>query len=119
MKKSLAMYADIQTILDHALASGGGTFTLANRGDAVRWRQRAYEFRKFYRTHVRTDGEPYDRLSFPRLIDGSCDVVIKVVEAKGIFTPAGGTPVPVKDNPLLEEAKRLRDSLGIDDGEVL
>ena len=92
MTRSLAMYEDVKKILDAAIATGGGTVTLASTGQAVRWRQRAYEFRKLARAS--TDWSIYDRITLRKVEPGSCDVVIAVIEQPAIFKPLeGGQPV--------------------------
>jgi hypothetical protein len=87
----LGIYADLQPVLDAALAAGGGSYTLATRGDAVHWRQRAYKFRIAY---AREHGTPnrYDALLLRRIPPaGSPDdnvVTIEVRQATGLFTPS-------------------------------
>lgn len=103
----LGRYLDVQAILDAALAAGGGTYMLENHGAAVRWRQRAYEFRKAFATTV--SHSPYDTLTLPRIDPDSAVVIIKRVETTGTFTPAGPTI-----DPLLAEAEEIAKNLGLD-----
>lgn len=108
----IGMYADLAPILDAALASGGGTYTLPSYGAAVHWRQRAYKFRKLYAETV-AHVSKYDSLTLPRVVEGSCDVVIKLVEAKGTFAPAGEYTVPVTyDDDLRNAAEIFAKKLG-------
>ena len=121
--RTLAMFEDVKMVLDAAVAAGGGTFTCETPGMATQWRQRAYKFRKMFRETV--DKCIYDRLTLPAIPKDSCDVVIKVIEIKGTFTPASGA-APVKfDQPttmtedtdeLMTDAMRFAQSL---DGDVV
>jgi hypothetical protein len=88
----LGRYLDVKEVLDQALASGGGVYTLTTHGDAVRWRQRAYEFRKAYAEAMGTS--PYDVLTMPRIPSESCDVVMSILRPRGIFRPASAAPAP-------------------------
>lgn len=81
----LTRFADVKQVLDQALASRGGTFTLATHGEAVHWRHRAYTFRKQFAEAI--DGR-YDVLQFPRIPAESSTVVIRMLEVRGMFTPA-------------------------------
>lgn len=84
----LNLYSDVRQILDAALVSGGGSYTLATPGQAVNWRQRAYKFRKEY---ARVHGiSPYDEMYLPRLEPDSATVEIKFRKPAGIFVGAGG-----------------------------
>lgn len=112
----LGMYADIRSILDAALAAGGGTFTCDSHGAAVHWRQRAYRFRKLY---AETLGlkvmSPYDVLVLPRLPEDGCEVTIVIRQTAGVFTPANDAQAPTSNDELLEAAESLRRRL---EGEV-
>ena len=46
LSKNLNAYADIKEILDKFVGSLGGQIAFARHQEAVRWRQRAYQFRK-------------------------------------------------------------------------
>jgi len=100
--KRLGLYADVQEILDAALASGGGEFTLESYGKAVHWRQRAYQFRKLFAQTLASKSK-YDTLTLPRIPDGSCTVVINIVKQPGVFKPN----TPGIDEDALEAAKQL------------
>lgn len=108
----LGMYNDVRQILDAALASGGGSFELPTYGQAVHWRQRAYKFRKLFAEILGTDAmSPYDRLTMPRVEEGTSTVTIDVREIIGTFKPnrepSEGVMVPVPGDPLFEAAAGL------------
>ena len=103
----LGIYDDVRHILDEALRSNGGTFTLAERGAAIHWRHRAYTFRKKYAESIYPKPSPYDRLSFPRIEEGSSAVVIKVRTTPGIFTPNTSDYPAETVDPLELEAQAL------------
>lgn len=105
----LGQYADVREILDQALAHGGGSFTCADHGAAVHWRQRAYQFRKHYAEVLGPKAmSPYDALMMPRLPTDGATVVIKVRQSVGVFTPAGPPLANIEgDDPLFDEALAL------------
>lgn len=111
----LGMYDDVRQILDAAMQSGGGTFDLPSYGQAVHWRQRAYSFRKLYAETLARDKSlamsPYDRLTLPRIEEGSCTVVIRVREIIGTFTPnrepSAPVEMPVIGDDLMDVAKSI------------
>ena len=111
----LGLYDDIRQVLDAALQSGGGSFELTSYGSAVHWRQRAYKFRKLYAETLSADKSlamsPYDRLTLPRIEEGSCTVVINVREIIGTFTPnrepTMQIAMPVVGDDLFEAAQEL------------
>lgn len=108
----LGMYADVRSVLDAALAAGGGTFMCETHGAAVHWRQRAYRFRKLYAETLGPRAmSPYDVLVLPRLADDSCEVVITIRQSAGVFTPADGAMAPTSNDELLEAAEELRRKL--------
>lgn len=110
---SLTIYEDVKEILDAAVMAGGGTFTLDSHGAAVHWRQRAYKFRKAFRET--TTRSVYDRLTLPQVAKDSCDVIIRVMEQKGTFTPTSNPvmvaqtsePMTPEEDVLLAHAKAL------------
>lgn len=110
----LGMYEDVKRILDAALATGGGTYTLASHGLAVNWRHRAYRFRKLYATiHGEDKMSPYDRLTFKAVEADSSTVTIALMgeSQAGVFTPReGGDPldISVPDEDLLIFAESLK-----------
>lgn len=111
----LGMYADLSPILDAALVSGGGSYTLPSYGAAVHWRQRAYKFRKLY---AETMGgmSKYDRLTLPRIEDGTSVVTIKLSAPKGLFTPNESPALaPFAEDELFGAAEEFAKKLG---GEV-
>lgn len=115
MARTLAMYSDIQRVLDAALAAGGGTYRCPAHGTAVHWRQRAYAFRKLFRETMSAHHSPYDTLTFKKVEEGSCEVIIAVIETPGKFIPNNEAPAPEEDE-LLAEAQALAEKL---DGGIL
>lgn len=109
----LGMYADLQPILDAALAAGGGTYTLETYGQAVHWVQRAYKFRKLFAEIYATKSK-YDLLTMPRIVPGTSTVIIKVNKPSGVFEPAGDGPVTeeIVDEDLLDFAASLAKKVG-------
>lgn len=109
----LGMYADVKEILDAALQSQGGEYTLADYGKAVHWRQRAYRFRKLFAESLPSrELSPYDRLTIPRIAEGSGTVIIAMQNVTGQFTPNAAPSVtePPADD-LLDEALALSERL--------
>lgn len=105
----LGMYADVRSVLESALAAGGGTFQCATHGAAVHWRQRAYRFRKLYAETLGLQRmSQYDVLVLPRLAEGSSEVVITIRQTAGVFTPANDGLAPTGNDELLEAAEELR-----------
>lgn len=115
----LGMYDDCRQILDAALQSGGGEFKLPTYGQAVHWRQRAYQFRKLYAQTLASDDSfsmsPYDRLTMPRIEEGTSTVVIRVREIIGEFKPnrepSKASEVAVPGDALFDVAKSIRDKI--------
>lgn len=110
----LGMYADVQQILDAALASEGGEYTLSTYGKAVHWRQRAYKFRKLYaEVHHAKSISPYDSLMMPRVEEGSSTVHIIMRQLDGEFKPnkEPTEQAPIGDDDLLDIAQDFADKL--------
>lgn len=105
----LGQYADVKTILDAALAAGGGRYVLPSHGKAVYWRQRANKFRKAF-AEANT-ASPYEAISFPRLGPEDCTVEIRVLAPEGHFIPRGGAVTPAEDNGLEAAAQALLDKI--------
>lgn len=120
---------DIKEVLDAAIAAGGGKVTLPTSGEATRWRQRAYEFRKYMRGDK--DWSIYDRITLKKLDKESRIIIISVVEQEALFTPVeNGTPIEdlsdqfnksqrgrpkaAPKDELLETAQSIARDLGID-----
>lgn len=107
---------DVKPILDAALAGGGGVFETSTPGQAIRFRQRCYEFRKAYREAIAPAPSPYDALTIPTLPEGARSVFIRPITPKGTFTPAGGPSIeaaPEVDD-LLAEAEALKFKLDLE-----
>jgi hypothetical protein len=113
-----AQYHDVKPVLDQCLAHGGGTYEAPSAGSAVQFRHRCYSFRKAYRDAIAPGASPYDKLILRKLAKGETRVVIEPNTLPGTFTPASGArvdePEVAPDDPLLEEARALRESLGLD-----
>ena len=113
----LGLYSDVKAVLDEAIASSGGTYTLPDHGKAVHWRQRAYKFRKLWaEVHGIKVASIYDQLTMPMIPDDSSDVIIRVVSQRGTFKPNAAPmteemidafDLPADDDPLLAEALEL------------
>lgn len=112
----LGMYQDIRAVLDEALASSGGNFTLATHAAAVHWRQRAYKFRKHYAETIAPSPSKYDVLTLS-LADDSSTVVISLIGTKGVFTPASGPEPAQIDDELLNFASSLAQKIEGEDDE--
>lgn len=109
LSRNLASYRDVRAVLAEAVKHRGGRYTLDSPQAAVRWRQRAYYFRKLE--------ENPDLATMVLRLDGPV-VVIEFEKLEGVFVGADGTQVDVEPaNEFDEEAARLRaaiDSEGIE-----
>lgn len=102
----LGMYADVRSILDSALAAGGGEYECPDHGSAVHWRQRAYRFRKLYAETISPRESPYDAIVMPRPQENIVRLTVRT--QVGVFRPAEGQADGVfEEDPLLEEALAL------------
>ena len=117
----LNAYADVKTVLDAALVHNGGSYKFQTRNEAMRWRARAYQFRRLLVQH------PYMENPYTRLIltigksDTDTTVLITIAQPTGEFTTPDGKTVdlgpgedienPVGDE-LLDDAKNLLKELG-------
>lgn len=113
----LGMYDDVRQVLDAALKSGGGEFTLPTHGAAVHWRQRAYKFRKLYAQTLANDNSlamsQYDKIVLKALEPDSSTVVIVLRTVPGVFTPNEEpyiSDVGPKDE-LFDVARELADKI--------
>lgn len=128
LSKSLGQYADIKPILDAALKSNGGRYRLATHAQAVRWRARAYYYRKLLQQQkdFLTNAEkptPYDAMKINIAPKGSPDdnvCVLDFYRPLGQWEPnEGETADPIEQATLDHEdelalaAKRFaKDLLG-------
>lgn len=106
----LGIYADVREVADLALAHGGGTYDLPDRGTAQNFAHRFYRFRKLFREIHHADGSPckYDTLILPRVTDAS--VQFKLREHQGVFRPSQRASAPVAlapDEDLFDVAAQL------------
>lgn len=81
-------YLDIRPVLDAAVANGGGTYALATAAEAVRWRQRAYGYRKLLWEEAGGIGTPYDKLVI-KLPTGS-RICTLTFNSTGVFSAPNG-----------------------------
>lgn len=101
------MYVYEREVLDKALLSGGVEVTFPSPGDAIKFRQRCYEFRKVWRERCGGEGSPYDRLTLPAIPTGGLTVLIVPPVRKGVVKPLGGpviAPTPETSDELYDEA---------------
>lgn len=112
----LGMYADVRSILDQAMAAGGGSYELSTHGQAVHWRQRAYRFRKLYAEIIGADEtSPYDSIIMTRVDPESSTVNISIRRLTGTFTPASEPIfIPQVGDDLFDMAQELAAKLGDD-----
>lgn len=127
--KNLGVYDDIRRVLDTAIEHQGGRYRLSNYKAAVRWRSRAYMFRKLlydvlveqYKAFPgRTASTPYDGLLL-RLEPGESGghyVTIQVGVAFGdLYTLEDkrityeSMPTPAPTDTLLNEAEEFLEVL--------
>ena len=112
--RRLVQLEDVKEILDVALQTSGGEVQLPSYGAAIKWRQRAYQFRKLYAECVQSPS-PYDRLTIKALAKGDTTVTLRMIEQRATFKPKatfrGASPI-VEDDPLLEAARKLAEEKG-------
>lgn len=120
LSRNIGQYNDIKEVFDLALANGGGKYHLASPKHTIRWRQRAYMFRKLLREELVekraalgfSTATPYDEILIT--LDGA-SVILTISKMTGTFEPlAGGIPLPAANTPdeLESEAERLVRELG-------
>jgi hypothetical protein len=130
-------YSDIRPILDAALAAGGGQYRprgangQASPQAAIRFRHRAYSFRRALQHQLREQGmgivevsTPYDSMVLsidaqdPTLvIINRPDPLGDLLDLKGNRLEIGGTPPSAQGpdgDPLLEQARQQAKDLGIE-----
>lgn len=115
----LGMYADIQEILDAALAHSGGSVECPSNSAALKWRHRAHAFRKLYAELLGPSKlSKYDRLTFPNIPSNSSTVIIKMIGDQNIkFTPNVPEPQPISDEDEISLAAAAI-AKAIDEGEL-
>ena len=108
----LGMYTDVFEVLDAALASNGGSYTLPSHGKAVNWRHRAYRARKLWaEVHGANKLSKYDKLTMPKVPEESATVIIRFISQAGTFIPNEPGSEVVKDDPLFDIARNLADKI--------
>lgn len=117
-KSRLGAFADIKAILDVAISTNGGRVELGSYAEALKWRTRAYRFRKLYAEQV--PNSPYDKLAFPQPARGEAFININTHKQDAVFVPKepGFTPI-VPDEELLAKAKRQLMNPSADDPSLL
>lgn len=110
----LGIYADVREVADLALAHNGGSYELPDKGTAVNFSHRFYNFRKLYREVYHSDGSScvYDKLIIPRVT--SSTVTFKIRQQAGIFKPAHSSPVDLAlapDEDLFNIAQQIAANL--------
>src|SRR5690242_8677987 len=106
---NLAAYEDIKMIFDNAIQSGlPAYYELPSREAAIRWRSRAYHFRK------QTSVEEYQSLIFKIARSRPREVIIGR-EVVGVLRNANREEVPLTPATSEDklEAERLAKELGI------
>ena len=99
LPRTLNSYADIPLVLAQTLATKGGRFTLATKGQAHAWRTRAYRWRLLYQESLKvgkvTPPTPYDLMRLRIDPADECTVIIDYEpRLPGILTlPGADTPV--------------------------
>jgi hypothetical protein len=119
--KSPHAYEDIRRAFDLALANNGARRICTTGPEAMKWRHRAHRFRNALRTPI--DGiippTPYDTLVLRIAAEEPHIVMIAVEVDMGQMETLDGQPL-VTDmdareiDPLLEEAREMARSLGIE-----
>ena len=126
-------FPDIGPILDAALAAGGGAYRPPGDSPqaAIKWRHRAYSFRRAVRHQAQQAGGPFDfDITTPydgvvlTIEDGDpTTVLINKAPPIGRLTTLDGAPLEpvraaaetpslVEDDPLLEQARQQAQELG-------
>jgi hypothetical protein len=111
LAKHSSRFADVKEIFDGALSNNGAKITAETLGKAIRWRQRAYHFRKVLWGELNADNPvppvptPYDSLTI-RVEHNVCFVDIQTPDSMGL--------VVEYNTPKFDlEVEALRQSLGI------
>lgn len=131
-------FADIKPILDAALAAGGGAYRPPGDSPAaaIRWRHRAYSFRRALRYQQAQALGPFDInpvTPYDGIIltiedsDPTTVLINKQQSLTGRLTTLDGAPLEpvraaaettvnvVEDDPLLEQARQQAAELGLED----
>lgn len=120
--KNLALFVDVQRVVEAALAAGGGQYRLPTSGAATHWRQRFNRFRALLAERDeknRLDGQPgrskYDDVSITRKcgcpLNRACQnpdfctgniLLINVTPVRGELFSIDGQPIEIADAPLVD-----------------
>ena len=104
---SLSACGDIEPVLEKAIELGGLRFCLPRHSAAVRWRHRAYAFRKLLRSEP-ADRTPFDRITIslqPVANSSECSVDITVNELSALHSATDllGNPINFTTAEVIEE----------------
>ena len=127
LSNNIGQYEDVAIVLAKALEHGGGRYRLESERAAIRWRHRAYKYRSLLLAQKREElrgfpgiqpTTPYDSLILR--VEGNT-VEISVNRPVGSFEAPDGTIVDLsgeveneREQAELEEARRLKEELGIE-----
>lgn len=122
LSKSLSAYSDVARVFTVASEKGEAAYRLSSPNAAIRWRQRAYYYRKLLAEAGYPSFSEFELVIPPE--DKSL-VKIRPIELEGIILDGEGNPV--KDIPeqagdpeyqkLLGEAEALAKELGLAEGD--
>jgi hypothetical protein len=111
MSNKPEQYTDVAATLSAAVKKGGGKFKLSTPGQAIRWRQRAYYYRKL----LTKQGEPLGPLAHMTLrIEGDepTTVIIEFARLVGTLTDFNDVPITPDDKePALDDTKSAVDKI--------
>lgn len=110
LPKNPQAYGDVRSVLDAAVASGGATYTLRTRNEAIRWRSRAHMLRRLL--WDRGEITPWDNYEF---VLAGPSVVIREKEV-GTLQDLQNNPLePLEEaDPILEEVEALKRKLDLE-----
>lgn len=120
---NINLYDDVRKVIETARRADGGIFKTASRGEAIRWRQRAYMYRRLLREQLEDSAgnipgyvptTPYDTMKL-RVIEAEVHISFGEEIPGELFTREGDpltlvddeTPTIDPNDPLLLEAKKL------------
>lgn len=112
LSKNINQYQDIKRVLDTAVANGGARYKLPSDKAAVRWRLRAYYYRKLLQVSLQegniipgyTPATPYDMMQLT--LDGPI-VIIKLKVEEGELLDEAGNPIDAAALPSEEDEDEL------------
>src|SRR5688500_6670677 len=106
--KSPAQFSDVASVLDAALAAGGGLYRLPTEKKAIRWRHRAYSLRALLqrldharKQHIEPGTSAYDQMILRIDERDPCVVRIETIKAEGQLTGLDSRPLAPKQTTKL------------------